>query len=94
MQIFQLATNEPLFPILTFGCTTDEINALLLSIIHELFENDRQGFANHISKRLPDDFGKENTVKLTDFLWSMVQERPEDRESTPKLLKHSFLLNE
>lgn len=36
--------------------------------MHELFENGRQGFANHISKRLPDDFGKENTVKLTDFL--------------------------
>lgn len=91
LQIFQLSTNEPLFPVLTFGCTTDEIHTLLLSTMHDLFENGKQEFAKYISKRLPDDFGNENIERLTDFLWSMVQEHPEDRVPTLRLLKHSFL---
>ena len=60
--------------------------------MHELFEHGNQKFAIYISERLPTDFGKENTEKLANFLWSALQERPEDRESTTGLLNHSFLV--
>lgn len=90
--IFQLATNEPLFPVESFGCTIDEVNGILRSLMHKLFQHGNQKFAIYISKRLPTDFGKENTEKFANFLWSMLQGRPEDRESTTGLLKHSFLI--
>ncbi|CAG8221777.1 unnamed protein product [Penicillium olsonii] len=76
--IFQLATNEPLFPVESFGCTIDEVHEILRSLMHELFEHGNQKFAIYISERLPTDFGKENTEKLANFLWSALQERPED----------------
>lgn len=60
--------------------------------MHKLFEHSNEEFATYISKRLPTDFGKENTEKFANFLWSMLQERPEDRESTTGLLNHSFLV--
>ncbi|KAL5338291.1 serine protein kinase [Aspergillus crustosus] len=71
----------PLFPIESFGCTIDE-----------LFEHGNQKFTFYLSERLPTDFGKENTEKLANFLWSALQERPEDRESTTGLLNHPFLV--
>lgn len=60
--------------------------------MHKLFEHGNQKFAIYIGKRLPSDFGKENTEKFANFLWSMLQERPEDRESTTGLLSHLFLV--
>ncbi|KAJ5121243.1 uncharacterized protein N7515_009204 [Penicillium bovifimosum] len=90
--IFQLATNEPLFPILAWGCTTDEVHELLRSLMRKLFENGNQRFAVYLSERLPTDFGKENTEQLANLLWSTLQERPEDRESTARLLNHPFLV--
>ncbi|PLB51214.1 serine protein kinase [Aspergillus steynii IBT 23096] len=82
----------PLFPVESFGCTVDEVHGILRSLIHELFEHGNQKFAVYISERLPADFGKENSEKFANFLWSMLQERPEDRESAAELLSHSFLV--
>ena len=58
----------------------------------KLFHHGNQNFAIYISKRLPTDFGKENTEKFANFLWSMLKGRPEDRESTTGLLNHPFLV--
>ncbi|KAI2672740.1 hypothetical protein DTO013E5_5497 [Penicillium roqueforti] len=90
--IFQLATNEPLFPVEYFGCTIDEVHGNLRSLMRSLFEHGNEKFAIYISERLPADFGKDNTEKLADFLWSTLQERPEDRESITGLLNHPFLV--
>ncbi|KAJ5161603.1 hypothetical protein N7492_006995 [Penicillium capsulatum] len=90
--IFQLATNEPLFPVESFGCTTDEVRGMLRSLMHKLFELGNRQFAIHISQRLQTGFGKESTEQFANFLWAMLQERPEDRESTTGLLDHSFLI--
>ncbi|KAJ5655034.1 hypothetical protein N7490_002037 [Penicillium lividum] len=92
--IYQLATNEPLFPVEFFGCTIDEIHGKLRSFMHKLFECDNQKFAVYVGEKLPVDFGKENAKKLANYLWSMLQERPEDRESTVGLLNHPFLLGQ
>jgi serine/threonine-protein kinase SRPK3 len=91
VQIFQLATNEPLFPLASFGCSTDEVHEILQSFMQNLFESGYQKFIIHISERLPTDFGKEETEKLAIFLWSALQECPEDRGSATDLLNHPFL---
>ena len=46
----------------------------------------------YIRERVPTDFGPGDTEKLADFLWSMLQERAEDRKSTAELLNHPFLV--
>lgn len=56
------------------------------------FANGIQEFAMYIRDRIPTDFGPEDTEKLADFLWSMLQERAEDRKSTAELLNHTFLV--
>lgn len=91
-QIFQLATNEPLFPLESFGYTVNEIHKILGSLMHKIIENGSQQFAVYISERLPGDFGTENIEKLARFLWSMLQDRPQDRESIAVLLNDPFLV--
>ncbi|KAL4951422.1 serine protein kinase [Aspergillus filifer] len=82
----------PIFPIESFGCTADEVREILQSRMHELFEHGSQAFAFDLGERLPTDFGKENSEKLADFLWSALQECPEDREPASGLLNHPFLV--
>lgn len=60
----------------------------------KLFENGYQEFAIYVSERLPTGFGEENTKQLADFLWSALQECPEDRRSTTELLNHPFLVDD
>lgn len=91
VQIFQLTTNEPLFPVESFGCTLDEVHGILQSLMRNLFENGIQKFAIHLRERIPTDFGQEDMEKLADFLWSMLQECAEDRKSTAELLSHPFI---
>ncbi|OGM50898.1 hypothetical protein ABOM_000697 [Aspergillus bombycis] len=90
--IFQLSTNEPLFPAESFGCTSDESREMLLSRMYTLFENGIQGFAMYLGERIPNNFGQDNSEKLVDFLWSALQEHAEDRKSTTDLLNHPFLV--
>ncbi|CAG8887175.1 unnamed protein product [Penicillium egyptiacum] len=48
--IFQLATNEPLFPVESFGCIIDGVHVILRSLMHEIFEHGKEKFAVHISE--------------------------------------------
>lgn len=59
--------------------------------MHKFIENGSQKFAAYISERLPNDFGTENVVQLAHFLWSMLQESPQDRKPTTALLHHPFI---
>ncbi|KAJ5090328.1 hypothetical protein N7532_009012, partial [Penicillium argentinense] len=90
-RIFELATNEPLFPILTWGSTAEELRQLLQSLESKLFENGFQNFATFLGERLPTEFGTENISQLADILWSMLQELPRNRKTATELLSHSFL---
>lgn len=60
--------------------------------MRKVFENGYRKFAIYVSERLPTDFGKDDAENLADFLWSALQECPENRRSTTELLDHIFLV--
>ncbi|KAL5362194.1 serine protein kinase [Aspergillus floccosus] len=78
--IFQLATNEPLFPLDVFGLTREKIDKEHDSLISQRFCVDGQRdqkFAAYLKERLPDDFGAENARSLASSLLLMLQVSPE-----------------
>lgn len=92
--IFELATNEPLFPIGTFGLSAEQIDREHSHLIEQMFGNDGQTnerFTKHLKDRLSSDFGAENIQRLSSLLLSMLQIKPERRMSAAKLLDHIFL---
>ncbi|KAJ5360053.1 hypothetical protein N7517_009244 [Penicillium concentricum] len=89
--IFQLATNEPLFPVMAFGCTTEECRAILKDLIAQIIGNGYDGFAVHVGERLRSDFDAETTGLFASFLWSMLQRDPQSRSSASELLRHPFM---
>jgi len=92
--MFQLATNEPLFPSSSFGLTTKQINEGHERLLHKVVDDEdqlHQGFKAHLSERLPPDFGVENLQHFALFLRSMLQEDPQARISTTQLLSHWYL---
>ncbi|KAI2852127.1 hypothetical protein CBS147321_2583 [Aspergillus niger] len=90
--IFELATNESLFPLGTFGIPKEEINKEHLKLIDEKLSDPagRAEFAAYLADRLPDDFGAENVQVLAKFLLLMLQVSPGERPSTKVLLDHAF----
>ncbi|OQE85783.1 hypothetical protein PENNAL_c0023G05128 [Penicillium nalgiovense] len=89
--LFQLATNEPLFALTEFGYTSDELKRSLRSVILNFVGAGRDQFAVYLGERLPPHFGANNADKLSSFLWSMLQQNPQDRSSMSDLLFHPFL---
>ncbi|KAK9389407.1 hypothetical protein V1515DRAFT_593175 [Lipomyces mesembrius] len=71
MEIFELATNDPLFLVETFGMTGEQIDK-----VHERTFNPDNYFNTYLSERLPSDFGVENILQLASFLLSMLQRLP------------------
>ncbi|CAG8285764.1 unnamed protein product [Penicillium nalgiovense] len=91
IKLFQLATSEPLFVLTEFGCTSDELKRSLTSLILNFVGAGRDQFAVYLDERLPPHFGANNADKLSSFLWSMLQQNPQDRSSMSDLLFHPFL---
>ncbi|EDN03941.1 hypothetical protein I7I51_05199 [Histoplasma capsulatum] len=95
--VFELATNEPLFPLGSFGLTAEQIDEEHAYRISQLLGKNGQGHENltkHLTERLPYDFGAENVEHLASFLWLMLQQNPQRRMPTTKLLNHLFLVGE
>ncbi|KAK9357847.1 kinase-like domain-containing protein [Lipomyces starkeyi] len=88
--IFELATNEPLFPVETFGMKGEQIDEVHERLLHQIDNDDY--FTIYLSERLPSDFGVENVQQLASFLLSMLQRLPQERKSTTELLIHPFVL--
>ena len=77
-----------------FGSTVKQINEEHERLIREIIDDEHQisgSFGAYLSKRLPHDFGVQNTRLFTSFLRSMLQQNPEARKPTTELLKHPFL---
>ncbi|KAK9375630.1 kinase-like domain-containing protein [Lipomyces chichibuensis] len=87
--LFELATNEPLFAVETFGLKRDEIDEIHEKLLHHI-DNDNC-FTAYLSERLPSDFGNENTRQFALFLLSMLRRLPQERKTTTELLTHGFL---
>ncbi|KAJ0422517.1 kinase-like domain-containing protein [Aspergillus carlsbadensis] len=80
--IFELATNEPLFPLGTFGLSREEIDEEHLHLISRLLGNDgrlNETFIRHLMDRLPAEFGAAN-----------VEAFASERRSAARLLDHPF----
>ncbi|PGH34401.1 CMGC/SRPK protein kinase [[Emmonsia] crescens] len=95
--IFELATNEPLFPLGSFGLTTEQIDKEHTYRISQLLDENGQmheNFTKYLTDRLPFDFGAENVQHLVSFLSLMLQQNPQRRLPTTKLLNHLFLVGE
>ncbi|KAJ5245571.1 hypothetical protein N7489_005667, partial [Penicillium chrysogenum] len=89
--IFQLATNEALFPLMSFGCVAEEMREDLRALIQHIMGRGYENFAIHVGERLPSDFGSKDIEDLASFLASMLQQSPGRRSSTRALLEDQFL---
>ncbi|OJD13711.1 hypothetical protein ACJ73_09172, partial [Blastomyces percursus] len=95
--IFELATNEPLFPLGSFGLTAEQIDKEHTYRISQLLDENGQmheNFTKYLTARLPYDFGTENVQHLVSFLSLMLQQNPQRRMPITKLLNHPFLVGE
>ncbi|KAJ5274333.1 hypothetical protein N7497_004933 [Penicillium chrysogenum] len=90
--IFQLATNEALFPLMSFGCVAEEMREDLRALIQHIMGRGYENFAIHVGERLPSDFGSKDIEDLASFLASMLQQSPGRRSSTRALLEDQFLV--
>lgn len=96
-KIFELATNEPLFPLGTFGLSAEQLDEEHLQLISQLLDGNghmNETFVKHLTDRLPPDFGAQNIQHLASLLWLMLQQDPTKRTTTAKLLSHPFLVAE
>ncbi|KAI9926334.1 hypothetical protein MW887_004098 [Aspergillus wentii] len=88
--IFELATNAPLFPLQWRGLTPEEVDQGHLDRVDRILQTDAS-FTQHLTERLPSDFGTENIQQLSSLLLLMLQKNPKQRVSTGDLLCHPFL---
>ncbi|KAL5044810.1 hypothetical protein BDW71DRAFT_185419 [Aspergillus fruticulosus] len=88
--LFELATNEPLFPLGTFGLSTEEVDQEHLRLIRHLL--DGEGLVNRLTNKLPLDFGAENIQSLGLFLDMILQQDSGKRMGTAELLKQPFVV--
>lgn len=96
-KIFELATNEPLFPLDAFGLTREEIDKEHETLISQILCLNSQGdqeLTRYLTDRLPNDFGAENVRNLTSFLLLMLQISPQRRLSAKSLLYTPFVSGE
>lgn len=93
-KIFELATNEPLFPLETFGLTAEQIDQEHLYLVDQMLDKNGQMdkcFIEYLTDRLPSDFGAGNIQHLASYLVLMLQRDPQRRLTTTKLLNQPFL---
>ena len=97
VEIFEFATNEPLFTLNTFGVTAECVNEEHESLISDRVGNDGRDcgvFSNYLKQRLPSTFGEKDIQPFTAFLRSMLQTNPRQRISSAQLLRHPWLVED
>jgi serine/threonine-protein kinase SRPK3 len=92
-KIFELATNEPLFPLGSFGLTAEQIDSEHKALIDKIHDEREvlKNFTTCLKEKLASDFGTDNVRSLASFLMSMLQRDPRSRKPTTALLENSFL---
>ncbi|KAI1915100.1 hypothetical protein LOZ12_003274 [Ophidiomyces ophidiicola] len=89
--IFQLAPDEPLFPIGSFGMTAEQFDEAHKDLIAEFIDKDFTSFMGYLRERLPQESRLEDIQGFVSFLCCMLQNDPQQRQSATQLLKHSWL---
>ncbi|KAE8327707.1 kinase-like domain-containing protein [Aspergillus sergii] len=80
--IFELPSNEPLFPLGTFSLTASQIDKEHIFLIEQVLDKNNQAgdtFTKYLTDRLPADFGVQNIERLASFLSGMLQENAQKR---------------
>lgn len=96
MEIFEFATNEPLFTLNTFGVAVEYVNKEHESLICDRIGNgggDCRVFSDYLKQRLPPTFGERDIQPFAAFLRSMLQTNPRQRSSSAQLVRHSLLVD-
>lgn len=76
IKIFEFATNEPLFPLMPFSLTREQIDHDHTTLIAEVIDDSSTytgRFATYLMDRLKSDFRQESMRNLAVFLESMLQ---------------------
>ncbi|KAL4766062.1 kinase-like domain-containing protein [Aspergillus foveolatus] len=92
--LFELATNEPLFPLDTFGLTRGDIDNDHCYVIDQRLGSNslrNEKFTAHLRDRLPDSFGAESVEALASFLLLMLRINPRERLPARDLLQTQFM---
>lgn len=95
MEIFEFATNEPLFTLNTFSVTAEYVNEEHESLICDRIGNDGQDcgvFSDYLKQRLPSTFGEKDIQPFAAFLRSMLQTNARQRIFSAQLLRHPWLV--
>lgn len=94
MKLFELATNEPLFPLDTFGITRKDIDNDHCSLIDQRLDSNSQGdekFREYLREKLPNTFAAEDVEALASFLSLMLRKNPRKRLPARDLLQAQFM---
>ncbi|KAL4733839.1 kinase-like protein [Aspergillus similis] len=94
--LFELATNEPLFPLDTFGLTREDVDNDHYSLINQILDPNSQRdekFTGYLRDRLPDNFSAECVETLASFLLLMLRINPRERLPARDLLQTQFMSN-
>ncbi|RAK98168.1 serine protein kinase [Aspergillus ibericus CBS 121593] len=91
--IYELATNEILFPVKTRGVSEEKVDENHLGLIEwRLGEHAPQGFAVYLGERLPrGSFTVKDVERLAEVLLHMLQIAPTNRWSVNELLETPFI---
>ncbi|KAL4890865.1 serine protein kinase [Aspergillus ambiguus] len=96
--LFELATNEPLFPLDIFGLTREEIDddhhCLIDQRVGSNSQRDDENFTEYLRERLPDNFGAGNVESFASCLSLMLQNVPHKRLPARELLQTPFMFDE
>ena len=94
VKVFYFATNEPMFPVVKWGLTDEEVDQNHWYHISRIFKTDEpvhESFLRYLKGKLP-NFGSRNIQRLVSFLLLMMEQDPRKRMPTTKLLEHPFLV--
>lgn len=94
MKLFEVATNEPLFPLDTFGITREDIDNDHCSLINQRLDSNSQSdekFRQYLREKLPDTFAAEDVEALASFLSLMLRINPRKRLPARDLLQTQFM---
>lgn len=95
MKVFYFATNQTLFPVITWGMTKEEVDKEHFIYINDILNTDalvHKSFVDYVTQRLSSNFSALDIQRLASFILMMLQTNQHKRAPTSELLGHQFLM--